>query len=53
LSHVADEHWGAQNRTQYSRYGLTSAEWRGRIASLHLQAMFLLMQPRKLLPTFS
>ncbi|KAK4827750.1 hypothetical protein QYF61_021221 [Mycteria americana] len=39
-------YWGAQNRTQCSRCGLTSAEQRGRITSLDLLAILLLMQPR-------
>lgn len=39
-------HWGAPNWTQCSRYGLTSAERRGRITALHLLAMLCLMQPK-------
>jgi len=31
---------------QYARWGLTRAEWRGRITSLDLLAVLLLMQPR-------
>ena len=38
---------------QYSRCGLTSTKERGIITSLHLLAMFLLIQPRMLLPFFS
>ncbi|KAK4811117.1 hypothetical protein QYF61_019748 [Mycteria americana] len=30
--------WGPQNWTQYSRWGLTTVEWRGRITSLNLLA---------------
>ena len=37
--------WGLQSWTQYSRWGLTRAEQRGRITSLDLLAT-LLMQPR-------
>ena len=44
---------GAQNWTQYSRGGLTSAEWRGRLTSLDLLATLLLMQPRQLLAAFA
>ena len=42
-------YWEAQNRTQYYRCGLTSAEERAKITSLGLLAMLLLMQPRGLL----
>jgi len=38
--------WGAQNWMQYSRWGLTSAEWRGRRTSLTLLALLFLMHPR-------
>ena len=38
--------WGPQSWTQYSRWGLTRAERRGRITSHDLLAMLLLMQPR-------
>jgi len=38
--------WGAQNWTQYSRWGLTRAEQRGRRTSLDLLATLLLMHPR-------
>ena len=37
---------GVQSWTQDSRWGLTRAEYRGRIPSLDLLAMLLLMQPR-------
>jgi len=40
MSHL---HWGAQNWTQHSRCGLTSAEQQGRITSLDLLAVFSLM----------
>jgi len=39
-------YWGAQNWTQCSRSGLTSAEQRGRIPCLALLAALLLVQPR-------
>ena len=39
-------YWGLHIWTQYSRWGLTSAEQKGRITSLHLLATLLLMQPR-------
>lgn len=38
-------HWGAQNRTQYSRCGLKSAEQSGRITPLDLLVTLFLMQP--------
>jgi len=38
--------WGLQSWTQDSRWGLTRVEQRGRITSLNLLAMLLLMQPR-------
>jgi len=38
--------WGAQNWTQYSRRGLSRAEWRGRRTSLELLATLFLMHPR-------
>ena len=41
--------WGAENWTEYSGCGLTSAEQRGRIISLDLLAMLFLMHPRTLL----
>ena len=37
---------GAQNWAQYSKCGLTSAEQRGRITTLHLLAVLCVMQPR-------
>jgi len=37
---------GAQNWTQYCRWGPTRAEQRGRITSLNLLVVILLMQPR-------
>jgi len=39
-------YWGLHIWTPYSRWGLTSAEQKGRITSLHLLATLLLMQPR-------
>ncbi|GAB0193852.1 mitochondrial enolase superfamily member 1 [Grus japonensis] len=39
-------YWGAQNWTQLSRCGLTSAEQMERITSLNLLAMLCLIQPR-------
>jgi len=39
-------YWEAQNVTQHSSCGLTSAERRGRITLLDLMATLLLMQPR-------
>ncbi|XP_055576153.1 uncharacterized protein LOC129736772 [Falco cherrug] len=41
--------WGAQRWTQHSSCSLPSAEQRGRITSLDLLAMLLLMHPRVLL----
>ena len=38
--------WGLQKWTQYSRWGLMRAEWRGRTTSLNLLVTLLLMQPR-------
>lgn len=45
-------YWGAQNWVQYCRCDLTGYERRGRITSLDLWTMLLLMQPR-MKPTFS
>lgn len=45
-------YWTGQNWTQYSRYGLTSAKWRGRTTSLALLATLLVMQPRTWLAAF-
>ena len=39
-------YWGAQNWTQYSRCGLSTAVQRWRITSLDLLVMFYLMNPR-------
>lgn len=46
-------YWGAQNQTQYSRYGFISAEQKGRITSLNLLATLLLIQPMLPRPFFS
>lgn len=44
--------WRAQNWTQHSHCGFTSAEQMGIISSLALLAMLFLMQPRMLLALF-
>ncbi|KAK4812332.1 hypothetical protein QYF61_017109 [Mycteria americana] len=46
LLHQLPRHRGLQSWTQYSRWGLTRAEQRGRITSLDLLATLLFMQPR-------
>ena len=46
-------HQGAQNRTQFSRWGLTSAKERGRFTSLDLRVGCLPKQPRLQAATFS
>lgn len=45
--------WGAEAWTQHSRYGLSSAEQRGRILSLDLLATSFLIQPELLLAFFA
>lgn len=46
-------YWRAQNWTQYFRYGFTNPHERGRITSLYLLAVLVLMQPRILLSFFA
>lgn len=52
-SSISPLYWGAQNWIQYCRCDLTSDERRGRIASLDLWTMLLIMQPSMKLTFFA